>query len=101
MPSDIFLPGVRSKDVRYWSPSHLAHLFLAFCVILIVRVTFFVPETKGVPIEEMDKRFGRNQGQAYLKRIMEIRSRLDIPSAEERDLAKAKRTMPPWKNRSE
>jgi hypothetical protein len=66
------------------------YFFLAFCVILFVWVMFFVPETKGVPIEEMDKIFGGNQGQADMQRIAEIRNRLGILSAEEMDLAKAK-----------
>lgn len=36
----------------------------AFCVILIVWVRFFVPESRGVRIEEMDKVFGGNDGEA-------------------------------------
>jgi hypothetical protein len=66
------------------------YFFLAFCIILFVWVMFFVPETKGVPIEEMDEIFGGNQGQADMQRITEIRNRLGILSAEEMDLAKAK-----------
>jgi hypothetical protein len=66
------------------------YFFLAFCVILFVWVMFFVPETKGVPIEEMDKIFGGNQGQADMHRITEIRNRLGILSAEEMDLDKTK-----------
>lgn len=55
------------------------YFFLAFCVILFVWVLFFVPETKGVPIEEMDRLFGGNQGQEDLMRLAEIRTRLGIP----------------------
>ncbi|KAJ6078597.1 hypothetical protein N7467_008350 [Penicillium canescens] len=111
MPSEIFPPGVRSKGVSIaiatnWLTNFIVALitprmlqsitfgtfyfFLAFCVILFVWVMFFVPETKGVPIEEMDKIFGGNQGQADMQRITEIRNRLGILSAEEMDLAKAK-----------
>lgn len=49
-----------------------------FCIILFVWVYFAVPETKGVRIEEMDKIFGGNQGEADMQRIRDIRSRLGI-----------------------
>ncbi|KAJ5747111.1 uncharacterized protein N7511_008807 [Penicillium nucicola] len=111
MPSEIFPPGVRSKGVSIaiatnWLTNFIVALitprmlesitfgtfyfFLAFCIILFVWVMFFVPETKGVPIEDMDKIFGGNQGQADLARMTEIRNRLHTVSAEERDLAQAK-----------
>jgi hypothetical protein len=54
------------------------YFFLVFCVILLVWVFFFVPETKGVPIEEMDKIFGGNQGEKDIQRIREIRQSLGI-----------------------
>jgi hypothetical protein len=50
----------------------------------------FVPETKGVPIEEMDKIFGENQGHADVQRIVKVPNRLGILSAEEMNLAEAK-----------
>ncbi|KAI9148958.1 Sugar transport protein MST8 [Paramyrothecium foliicola] len=99
MPSEIFPPGVRSQAVGIaigtnWlsnfivaliTPRMLAaiefgtfYFFLAFCVFLWVWVFFFVPETKGVRIEEMDKLFGGNQGAEDLQRIAEIRARLGI-----------------------
>jgi hypothetical protein len=49
-----------------------------FCVILGVWVYFCVPETKGVGIEEMDKLFGGNQGEADMQKIAEIRARLGM-----------------------
>lgn len=52
--------------------------FSAFCVILIVWVFFFVPETKGVRIEEMDKLFGGNQGSADMARMATIRRELGL-----------------------
>jgi hypothetical protein len=54
--------------------------YTAFCLVLLIWVWFFVPETKGVPIEEMDKIFGGNSGQQDLRRIADIRRRLNIPS---------------------
>jgi hypothetical protein len=53
-------------------------LFQVFCIILLVWVFFCVPETKGVRIEEMDKLFGGNQGEADMQRIADIRRRLGI-----------------------
>lgn len=47
-------------------------------MILIVWVYFFVPETKGVPMEEMDKIFGGNQGEEDFRKIIEIRRRLGM-----------------------
>lgn len=55
-----------------------AHILTAFCIILLVWVYFGVPETKGVRIEEMDKLFGGNQGEADMRRIAGIRERLGI-----------------------
>lgn len=50
----------------------------AFCIFLWIWVFFWVPETKGVRIEEMDKLFGGNQGEQDLQRIADIRERLGI-----------------------
>lgn len=49
-----------------------------FCLFLLVWVYFWVPETKGVRIEEMDKIFGGNQGEQDVKRLADIRQRLGI-----------------------
>ncbi|CAG8187962.1 unnamed protein product [Penicillium olsonii] len=97
MPSEIFPPCVRSKGVSIaigtnWLTNFIVALitprmlesitfgtfyfFLAFCVILFVWVIFLVPETKGVPIEEMDQLFGGNQGQEDLTRMLSVRARL-------------------------
>lgn len=59
------------------------YFFLVFCLILIVWVYFFVPETKGRPIEEMDVIFGGNQGVEDMARIAGIRRRLGITSGTE------------------
>ncbi len=50
----------------------------AFCIFLWVWVFFWVPETKGLRMEEMDALFGGNQGEQDLQRIASIRARLGI-----------------------
>jgi cbb3-type cytochrome oxidase subunit 3 len=57
------------------------YFFLVFCLILVVWVYFFVPETKGRRIEEMDAIFGGNQGVEDMARIADIRRRLGISEA--------------------
>ncbi|KAI3538409.1 sugar transporter [Colletotrichum filicis] len=104
VPSEIFPPGVRSQAVGLaigtnWLSNFIVALitprmleaitfgtfyfFLAFCVILIVWVYFFVPETKGVRIEEMDKLFGGNQGEADMSRMAIIRQQLGLIQGDE------------------
>ncbi|KAH7122057.1 sugar transporter [Dactylonectria estremocensis] len=99
MPSEIFPPGVRSQAVGVaigtnWLSNFIVALitprmlsaiefgtfyfFFAFCLFLGVWVFFFVPETKGVRIEEMDELFGGNQGVEDMERITDIRLRLGI-----------------------
>ncbi|TVY84653.1 MFS glucose transporter mfs1 [Lachnellula suecica] len=99
MPSEIFPPGVRSKAVGVaistnWLTNFIVALitprmlksitfgtfyfFLVFCIILAFWVYFFVPETKGRRIEEMDEIFGGNQGVEDMARIADIRRRLGI-----------------------
>ncbi|KAJ5287888.1 Major facilitator-type transporter ecdD [Penicillium angulare] len=104
IPSEIFPPGVRSQAVGLaigtnWLSNFIVALicprmlnsikfgtfyfFLvltkaAFCIFLIVWVYFFVPETRGVSIEEMDKLFGGNQGEADVIRMANIRQRLGL-----------------------
>ncbi|TDZ36618.1 Sugar transport protein MST8 [Colletotrichum spinosum] len=96
VPSEIFPPGVRSQAVGVaigtnWLSNFIValitprmlqaitfgtfYLFLAFCIILVVWVVFFVPETKGVMIEEMDRLFGGSQGAEDMERIEAIRRR--------------------------
>lgn len=62
--------------------------FPGFCLFLGVWVYFFVPETKGVRIEEMDKLFGGNQGVEDMQRIANIRLQLGLVSGDmEKDKA--------------
>ncbi|KAK8164582.1 sugar transporter [Phyllosticta citrichinensis] len=98
MPSEIFPPGVRSKAVGVaistnWFSNFIVALitprmlrawkfgtfyfFLVFCVLLVVWVWFFVPETKGRRIEEMDDIFGGNSGESDIRMMEEIRARLE------------------------
>lgn len=65
----------------------------AFCLLLIGWVYFFVPETRGVRIEDMDKIFGGSDGEADMSRMAEIRQRLgldvfieDVAAHEDKDL---------------
>lgn len=60
------------------------YFFLAFCAILFVWVLFFVPETRGIPIEQMDQIFGGSQGQKDLERMARIRDRLGISLDDEK-----------------
>ncbi|KAF7550240.1 hypothetical protein G7Z17_g5846 [Cylindrodendrum hubeiense] len=77
MPSEIFPPGVRSQAVGVAIGTNwLSNV--GFCLFLGVWVFFFVPETKGVRIEEMDKLFGGNQGVEDMERIANIRLQLGI-----------------------
>ncbi|KIW03089.1 uncharacterized protein PV09_05734 [Verruconis gallopava] len=99
MPSEIFPPGVRGKAVgaaisTNWLTNFIVALitprmlksitfgtfyfFLVFCIILFVWVFFFVPETKGVPIEEMDRIFGGNEAEKDAQRMAAIRARLGM-----------------------
>ncbi|KAK9365569.1 hypothetical protein V1509DRAFT_675491 [Lipomyces kononenkoae] len=128
MPSEMFPPATRGKAVGVaiaanWLTNFIVALitprmlksitfgtfyfFLVFCIILLVWVKYWVPETKGnsavlldcfslswltlilqlgVPIEEMDKIFGGNAGEADLQRIASIRNRLGL--GQECDFAK-------------
>ena len=72
-----FFLGRPSPSARFISASNTGP---AFCIFLWVWVFFWVPETKGVRIEEMDKLFGGNQGEQDLQRIADIRERLGISS---------------------
>ncbi|KAB8260194.1 sugar transporter [Aspergillus pseudonomiae] len=99
IPSEIFPPGVRSQAVGIaigtnWLSNFIVALitprmlesiefgtfyfFLAFCVFLVVWVYFFLPETNGVPIEEMDKVFGGSQGEQDAMRLANIYRQLGV-----------------------
>ncbi|KAJ8133442.1 hypothetical protein O1611_g191 [Lasiodiplodia mahajangana] len=99
IPSEIFPPGVRSQAVGVaigsnWLTNFIIalitprllnsikfgtfYLFFAFCVVIFFWVLFWVPETKGVRIEEMDKLFGGNNGAEDIQRMDAIRQRLGV-----------------------
>lgn len=63
------------------------YYFLISCLILIVWTYFFVPETIGVPIEEMDAGFGRNQDGSDMERMVDIRRRFGIPQVLAEEMA--------------
>ncbi|KAI7152230.1 putative MFS monosaccharide transporter [Hortaea werneckii] len=97
MPSEIMPPGIRGKAVGLaiatnWLSNFIVALitprmlksiefgtfyfFLAFCVLLFFWVFFAVPETRGVPLEEMDALFGGNEGDKDMQRMAQIRRNL-------------------------
>ncbi|KAJ5734517.1 hypothetical protein N7533_012920 [Penicillium manginii] len=100
IPSEIFSPGVRaqgvgiaigvnwlsnfvvaliiSQNASKYSTFGTFYFFLAFCIGLIFWTFFMLPETKGVGIEEMDKLFGGNQGEADINRMRDIREGWDL-----------------------
>ncbi|GAB1199985.1 hypothetical protein APSETT444_009345 [Aspergillus pseudonomiae] len=103
MPSEMFPPATRGKAVgvaiaaNYLSNFIVAlitprmlqsitfgtfYFFLVFSITLGVWTYFCVPETNGVPIEEMDTLFGGNEGEADLQRIASIRARLGFETSE-------------------
>ncbi|KAJ5231658.1 uncharacterized protein N7469_006246 [Penicillium citrinum] len=102
MPSEMFPPAIRGKAVgvaiafNYLSNFIVAlitplmlesitfgtfYFFLVFWLILGGWTYFCVPETKNVPIEEMDKLFRGNEGEGDLQRIAGIRAQLGMDSA--------------------
>ncbi|OGM48160.1 hypothetical protein ABOM_002883 [Aspergillus bombycis] len=104
MPSEMFPPATRGKAVgvaiaaNYLSNFIVAlitprmlqsitfgtfYFFLVFSITLGVWTYFCVPETNGVPIEEMDTLFGGNDGEADVQRIVSIRTRLGIDTSED------------------
>ncbi|KAF9889719.1 hypothetical protein FE257_007025 [Aspergillus nanangensis] len=101
IPAEIFPLGVRSQAVGVaigvnWLSNFCVALitprmldsiefgtfyfYLAFCVFLVVWVYFFLPETKGVPIEEMDRVFGGHQGEQDRVRMENIAIQLGVGS---------------------
>ncbi|KAG9231085.1 hypothetical protein BJ875DRAFT_487343 [Amylocarpus encephaloides] len=49
------------------------YFFLVFCISLFVWVYFCVPETKGLPIEEIDKILSGYQGAEDIACIADVR----------------------------
>ncbi|KAI6912942.1 general substrate transporter [Hortaea werneckii] len=97
VPSEIMPPGIRGKAVGLaiatnWLSNFIVALitprmlksiesgtfyfFLAFCVLLFLWVFFAVPETRRVPLEEMDALFGGNEGDKDMQRMAQIRRSL-------------------------
>ncbi len=73
-----FLLLPRLVPVHFPPLVSMSDLEPAFCIFLWVWVFFWVPETKGLRMEEMDALFGGNQGEQDLQRIASIRARLGI-----------------------
>ncbi|KAK9476952.1 general substrate transporter [Lipomyces japonicus] len=96
-PSEIFPLGVRAQAMGIavsanWisnfvigliTPIMMKHItfgtfyfFFGFTLFLFFYVWLCLPETKGVPIEEMDKLWGGNEGQATKDRMERIQQEL-------------------------
>lgn len=54
--------------------------FGVFSVLSLVFTMFFVPETAGKSLEEMDQVFGDNQGEEDLRRMRRIENEILISS---------------------
>lgn len=63
------------------------YFFLFFCVVVFFWVLFCVPETRGIPIEDMDRLFGGSQGQEDIERMARIRARLGISSEDPKKIS--------------
>lgn len=58
-------------------------MFAGINCLLVLYVYFLIPETKGVPLEEMDKLFGgANHVQAGAEIMQEEQAHLDHPKPE-------------------
>lgn len=55
-----FIVGLLSPVLLAWNMSYTFYIFAACCVLGIVFVAIRVPETKGIPLEEIEK-FFRNK----------------------------------------
>ncbi|CUM65878.1 uncharacterized protein PRCAT00003528001 [Priceomyces carsonii] len=92
LPSEIFNIGIRSKAISIttsstWmnnfiiglvTPPMLEHMkwgtyifFAAFAIVAFFFTWFIIPETKGVPLEEMDKVFGDRDALEEKKTIVQ------------------------------
>ncbi|KAH7121760.1 general substrate transporter [Dactylonectria estremocensis] len=99
LPSEIFNLGNRSKAMAIttsatWmcnfiiglvTPDMLETLgwgtyifFAAFCLLALVFTYFFVPETRGKSLEDMDEVFGDTAAQEEKTRLMEIASAMGL-----------------------
>jgi len=67
----------RLVRATFFTEIHMAHQSIVFCVIFAAWV-YFVPETKGRRIKEMDEIFDGNQAVEDMARIADIRRRLGI-----------------------
>ncbi|KAK9244501.1 general substrate transporter [Lipomyces tetrasporus] len=56
------------------------YFFFAFTMILFCWVLLFLPETKGVPMEEMDRLWGGNEGKETADRMARIQQELKCES---------------------
>ncbi|QGI85883.1 unnamed protein product [Fusarium fujikuroi] len=102
LPSEIFNLGNRSKAMAIttsatWmcnfiiglvTPDMLANLgwgtyifFAAFCLLAFLFTYFFVPETRGKSLEDMDLVFGDTASHEEKARLMEIASSMGLTEA--------------------
>ncbi|KAG5808691.1 hypothetical protein H9Q74_014380 [Fusarium xylarioides] len=102
LPSEIFNLGNRSKAMAIttsatWmcnfiiglvTPDMLANLgwgtyifFAAFCLLALLFTYFFVPETRGKSLEDMDLVFGDTASHEEKARLMEIASSMGLTEA--------------------
>ncbi|KAF5965511.1 major facilitator superfamily transporter [Fusarium coicis] len=102
LPSEIFNLGNRSKAMAIttsatWmcnfiiglvTPDMLANLgwgtyifFAAFCLLAFLFTYFFVPETRGKSLEDMDLVFGDTTSHEEKTRLMEIASSMGLTEA--------------------
>ena len=56
-------------------------------MVVFFWVLFCVPETRGIPIEDMDRLFGGSQGQEDIERMARIRARLGISSEDPKKIS--------------
>lgn len=65
-------------------------IFGSFCFAMFVFVWFFVPETKGISLEAMDKLFGITNATEKTSTDFESKaeeSNKEVPRAQEREIA--------------
>lgn len=60
-----FVVGLLSPVLLDWNMSYTFYIFAACCVLGIVFVHIRVPETKGVPLEEIEKYFRSKYDKSY------------------------------------
>lgn len=62
-------------------------IFGSFCFAMFVFVWFFVPETKGISLEAMDKLFGVTDAPEKSLTEVDTKDSKDAPRAVEREVA--------------